>query len=293
VHPTPESRPWIVASLILVVASIGGVLWIGSHYWHEPDYWLVAIPGFGTAIGTIGLAGATFRLIQREGAERENTLLALKHSQTIAEQSQTAALEAARHRRDDRARLLRITHWQRIQTHLDALGADQAIQDGYYFDLPKDASRKLLIGQNFEVVPTDGHSMTATFNGFTVAGEKQIGIQPLSVPFGMPLKQSLARFTVERTVAEWLQIYEDRAKGEPGEEGHAWIRVDDPYNDGVTDSYEIVQGGCPFKKSPDIEGRWILDASGMTEWNMPQVVFHKLPMKRLYYISKSDNQPLG
>lgn len=61
----------------------------------------------------------------------------------------------------------------------------------------------------------------------------------------------------------------------------------------MIDSYEIVQGGCPLRKSPDIEGRWILDARGLTEWNMPQIVFGKRPMKRLYYISKIDNQPLG
>lgn len=293
VRLTPDSKPWIVAALILLVASLGGVVWIGFHYWHEPDYWLVAIPGFGTAIGTIGLAGATVRLIQREGAERENTLVALRHSQIIAEQSQTAALEAARHRRDDRARLLQITHWQGIRAHLDAYGADAITPDGHCFDLPKDANRKLLISQSFEVVPADGLPMTATFNGFFVGGKRQIDMQPLSVPFGIPQNRSVARFTVERTLVEWVQIYQERASGQPGEEGHAWIGVDDTFDDGVIDSYELVQGGCPLRKSPDIEGRWILDTAGTNEWNMPQIVFAKRPMTRRYYISKINNQPLG
>lgn len=89
-----------------------------------------------------------------------DTLVALKHSQTIAEQSQTAALEAARHRRDDRARLLRITHWQQIQTHLVAGDSNEAVQDNHCFDMPKDANKKLLVSRVFEVLPADGKPMT-------------------------------------------------------------------------------------------------------------------------------------
>jgi hypothetical protein len=292
VKSSPSSKPWLVAGLILIAISGGGALWIGLHYWHNPDYWLVAIPGFGTAVGTIALAGATFRLIQREGAERENTRVALEHSQTIAEQSQTAALEAARHRRDDRARLLRITPWQGIKTYLDTLENSALIKDGHHFDIPMDANQKLLVVQVFEVLPAGRVPMTATFNSFTIGGEKHIGMKALQVPLGWPHK-SLAWFSVERTVAEWVEIYQQRATRQLGDEGHAWVSVDDTFDDGVLDSYEVVQSGCPLKKSPDLEGRWILDATGTTDWNTPQVAFAPLPLRRLYYISKTANKALG
>ena len=264
----------------MIVTSGGGAIWIGLHYWHNPDYWLVAIPGFRNRCRHYALAGATFIPLDpargrrtREHPPGAGTLS--DHRGTVSDGRPGGLLV---HRRDDRARLLRITPWQGIQTYLDTLETSSSIGDGYHFDLPKDANRKLLVGQVFEVLPADGVPMTATFDGFTIFGEKHIGMNALQVPLGLPHNQSLAWFSVERTVTEWVEIYQQRSTGHPGDEGHAWVSVDDTFDDGVSTATNSCRADV-HSKSPDLEGRSILDATGTTAWNTPQVRLRPAALK--------------
>lgn len=274
---------FLTASVGILVVSVVALVVLGIHYWREADYWLVGIPGFGTAIGTIGLAGATFRLIQREDLDRTNTITALSHSQTMA-------TEAARARRDDRARLVRLSHFQQIKV-LPEPTSEKWFEDGVTFDMPVDASRKLCVQQYILVETADGEPMSVRMFGLQVYREPTNGAEPVRLPIGRHRDEfSLAAFVVERTVSEWVEIAKRREAGDGSDEGHASIIVDDGFDDGVSDTYDIVQGGCPLRPSPQRDGQWILDTG--YDGPMHRVGIAFLPMRRRYFVSKIGNEDL-
>lgn len=276
------------AAVAALAVSIIGLVVLGFRYWHQADYWLVAVPGFGTAIGTVGLAAATFRLLQRQDAEREMTLTALDHSQVMA-------TEAARQRRDARARLLRISAWQRIQAHLDSV-SDDGLKDGQTFDLPADGQRRLLVSQVFQILAADGEPMSVTLNGLVLHRKMQNGMETVRVPLtvGPGVGPSIAWFTVDRSVAEWVNVYQQRQAGDPGDEAYAYIGVDDGFDDGVVDTYLLMQAGCPIRPSGQRDGQWVLDLSGPdSRSGLRRIAFVERPMTRHYFLSKIGNQPLA
>lgn len=267
-----------VAAAVALVVVVAGVVVLGIHYWHEPEYWLVGVPGFFTAIGTVGLAGATFRLIQREGQDREMTMRALTHSQVMA-------TEAARHRRDDRARLIRISLWQRVRA---APGPDlgETLEDGTTFDMPLNANAKLCLWQTLRIESADGQPMTVRTNRLTVGGKRTYGLESVELPIlqGVRSGPSLATFMAERTIAEWVEIAEHRESGDGSDVAVAAVSVDDGFDDGVIDSYEIHFAGCPLRRSAERQGQWILDTG--YDGVAPRVVVDIRPMRRQYFISK-------
>ena len=276
----------LAAGIVLAVGSVIAVVILGFVYYDEPDYWLVGIPGFGTAVGTIGLAGATFRLIQRETADRDNTLTALRHSQTMA-------AEAARQRRDARARLIRISAWNAIRAFSNSnLDNEDLIENGTTFDMPGDANKSIFVNQVVRIEAADERPMSLHLNGLFVNGQLHRGMEPVRLPWNrLAGRESLARFTVARTVAEWVAIAEAREGGDPGDEQHAWIGVDDGFDDGVSDSYEMLLGGCPLRRSTTLTGQWILDIE-TDRAGYKRVGFDVRPMVRLYFLSKIGNQQL-
>jgi hypothetical protein len=279
-------RKFVVVSLCLLIISVTALVVLGFRYWHESEYWLVGVPGFGTAIGTIGLAAATFRLIQREDRNRQMTLTALAHSQVMA-------TEAARHRRDDRARLLRIALSGPVRAFPEGERADP-LKDDEVFDLPADANRKLILSQVLEVGALDGLPITIRPNGLHVHGRRTIGFESLELPYSVRPgpKDNRMWFTVDRAVKEWVEIAEKRERGDPGPEVVVTIGVDDGFDDGVIDAYNIILGGCPLRRSSDRDGQWYLDLRPEPS-GIPRIVVVVRPMVRHYFISKIGNQPLA
>jgi hypothetical protein len=281
-RPRANGHRLIIGSLVALVAASAALVLTGLHYWHQPEYWLVGIPGYFTAIGTVGLAGATFRLIQREGLDRAQTAEALAHSQVMA-------TEAARHRRDDRARQLRIAHYQgtRVSSTEDVRSI---VSEGATFDMPKDANTMLYVSQALTIDAADGGSIEIIPNGLWIQGKRTFGRETAVVPFAQS-GPSVAWFTAGRTVAEWVQVAESREAGQAGDELRATIGVNDNYDDGVVDTYEIVMGGCPLRRSPDREGQWIVD-TGYQPTGFKSVVVKPMPLRRSYFVSKRGNEPL-
>lgn len=292
-------RSWAIAGLGLVAVGVGSAVALGIRYVHESDYWLVGLPTIATALGTLALAGATFRLIQRESElfkreedERANTLEALRHSQTIAEQSQRSATEAARQRRDSRARLLHITPFAEPVLFQPAVNEDQPVANGTTFMMPRDADVELVVWSPWKLWAADEQPIKVRLNRLEYGGEPQIAFRDIIIaPDITGRGRDGFGLRVSRTLSEWVTIAAARENGDPGPEPYGTVSVDDGYDDGVIDTYNVIQAGCPIRRDPNTN-QWVV-AMGMDSPGIPHVLSQVMPMQRQYFVSKTGNQRLG
>ena len=270
--------------LIGLAASTVVLLVLGLKYGTEQDYWLVGVPTYLTAVGTVGLASATFILLRREDDDRKNTALALEHSAAIA-------LEAARSRRDARARLIQINLVGDPRVLTDRLENGERVPptEHTFFHLPADELRELTISQTVHIMSQDGREIEISPNGLELQNRETTIGRPMKVGNAETL---VCAYSSTRTVAEWIRIYEMRQSGDPGDENIATVGVADGFDDGTIDTYEIRQGGVPLKPDPNLYGRWTIDTSpGL--FGYPKFAVATYPLTRRYYVSKSRNEQLA
>jgi hypothetical protein len=215
--------------------------------------------------------------------ERESSEAALAASRTIA-------LEAARERRDARARRLHIDIVAEPQVlSPQVIGDAQTLVPGREFQRSRDDSVRILIRQEIRVLVVGDQRIWISAQNL-----RNPGLNESSSGWLLEAGHNYAfEFDTDRSLAEWAAIAEDRETTRGmGDYNVATIGVDDNFDDGVIDSYEVWLVGTPIVPVSDKQGAWVINMA-KTEYGYPPVVANRRPMKRRYYISKSNNEELS
>jgi hypothetical protein len=200
------------------------------------------------------------------------------------------ALEAARQRRDARTRSLQMDVIGQAQLLLyQRDDAPTPLADGHEFHLPRDGGKRIIVRQTLHLSVADGGRMWISVSpNLDVGGLLQNGDRWLI----MPGQQSIATvFDTERSVAQWVSITEARVSGGADDYDIGFIGVADPYDDGTIDAYELWKVGTPMVKVADREGIWLATMQSDTQY--PRVATDVRPVRRMYYVSKSENELLS
>ncbi|MFF1817196.1 hypothetical protein ACFVWG_07855 [Kribbella sp. NPDC058245] len=99
-------------------------------------------------------------------------------------------------------------------------------------------------------------------------------------------------FDVKRTIADWIKITESTPENPSLPAAEFVIGYNDPSDTGATDHYPILVGGSPLKPVPDELGAWTATSSAGDAVH-PQMTVTRMPRKRDYYLSKTENKKLG
>jgi hypothetical protein len=118
--------------------------------------------------------------------------------------------------------------------------------------------------------------------------------EPLPNPlqFG-PGERVTGKFSVVRSLAGWVQIYEEREAGRPSDEAVFDATYFDPADTGATDHWHVAVGGCPVERISELQGGWRLIAAPSSLSGKPGAMGVGSSIRqRAYWLSRTRNQPL-
>lgn len=98
-------------------------------------------------------------------------------------------------------------------------------------------------------------------------------------------KSTEGKFVVERTVAEWAAIDDQRASGDPGEPYRFEVTYIGPRDADIIEKTVVTLGGSLLEPVPDELGAWKLRGGG--GWELRSVV---QPSTRIYYKSRTNDE---
>lgn len=155
--------------------------------------------------------------------------------------------------------------------------------------MPRDQSRQIMVRTEITVINDSlGHVQMTT--SLLVDGDDEPLPNPLR--FG-PGERVTGKFSVVRSLAEWVRIYEQREAGQPGDEAVFDATYLDPSDTGATDHWHVAVGGCPVERISDLQGGWQLIAAPSALSGKPWGMGVGSSIRqRTYWLSKTRNQPL-
>ncbi|MCO4253627.1 hypothetical protein [Pseudarthrobacter raffinosi] len=153
------------------------------------------------------------------------------------------------------------------------------------FILPRDQNLRVLIRLDISVINDGPGAAHFRFSETLTNGEESIRETVLGP--GESLSGYL--YQVERTVQEWIDIYNQRRRGNSIEHQFTVTSVS-PMDTGAFDTARIACGGCILEPVPSMDGHWRLladhkgseDGLGTGAW----------PIERKYFLSRSANKVL-
>ena len=275
------SLDWLAIGSIATAVSAAVIAYQSVQTKRAAD---AAVDAQAVAQAALTVSQNTLALAERENQANEAGLRA----------SRTVAFEAAKQRRDLRARLIDIDVIGDPSIHerppsgasVPPFGGLVPIAQGNEYHLPRDADRYLFLRQELHLRSTDGNPIwIGPWGNLTIEGLARNADDLL-----LGAATVACQLYTRRTVAEWVRIAEEREQGQPGSHDKAGIRVMDAHDDGTIDQYELQVSGTPLKRVPNRQGVWVVDTG--SDNGYPTIVTKLQPMLRRYWISKSRNEEL-
>lgn len=173
------------------------------------------------------------------------------------------------------------------------LGAPQRHVGAEPFRLPRDASRRLILRVHVSLTNESDVTVDVGLSQTLYRDDEEGRRIPLPAEIQLAPRQSAGAVyvDVERTVEEWVAIYEQRAStGGGGADFEFVATYVSPFDTGAVDRHRIVIGGTILEPVDDQVGAWRLIANpspnlltgaiGSTGWRTQ-------PTVRTYYVSRS------
>jgi hypothetical protein len=155
--------------------------------------------------------------------------------------------------------------------------------------LPRDQKTRILVRTPVTVInESDAHIQLELLGMSDGSGKRVTG--STSLP---PGSRTSAYAVVDRTLAEWVDVYNARKLGGPGDDGISAVAFNTPSDTGAIDRWAIHLGGTVVEPVPDMEGAWrLIETPDRLSGKPGAVGVGAVLRDRTYYLSKSRNQQL-
>lgn len=151
------------------------------------------------------------------------------------------------------------------------------------FILPRDKDLRILVRLDITVINDGPGAAQFRFNELLTNGEDQLR-EAVLLP-GETLSGYL--YHVERTVQEWIEIYNQRTMGSSVVHEFTVTSVS-PMDTGALDTARVDCGGTILEPAPSMEGHWkLVEPKGEDSLSIGT-----RPIQRRYYLSLRDNKLL-
>lgn len=266
--------------------------------------WGAIATGAGSAVSAATLIFIAFQTkATRSAAEAtsDQARIAAK-ALTVAErdhaQSQFLAREAVKARIDSQMPRILLSvddrvDWPPLVPSGYYLGSPQRHISAEPFRMPRDANLRLILRVHVSLTNESDVTVDIRLSQPLYRDNEEGQRIPIQGEIQLAPRQSAGQvyIDVERSVAEWVEIYQERDRTRAGGEEYEFIATYvSPFDTGAIDRHRIVVGGTILRPVPDQDGAWSLisdpnpnlltGAIGATAWQA-------MPTTRTYYLSRT------
>lgn len=222
---------------------------------------------------------------------------AVRAASEALELTREQAAEAVRARIDEAMPRIAVTapdepEWPPLEPSGSIGGEPQPLTfglDGSPMHMPRDKARMITVRVEVLVINDSDAHVVVNCPGLVDQKLSPLGavrLEPNGVLRG-------AWFAVTHSLEDWITVYRARQSGTPLRPTSGRVYYLDPADTGATDSWEIAIDGCPIEPVEDREGMWrIIGAPLPLSGRLGAMGVGPILRERLYYLSKSRNQPL-
>jgi hypothetical protein len=246
---------------------------------------------------------ATREAAEATTAQAEIAAKALAVAERDHAQSQFLAIEAVKARIDSQMpRVLlsvenRVT-WPPLEPSAFYLGAPQPHASAEPFRMPRDANKRLILRVYLSLTNESDTTVDIRLSRALYRDDEQEQRVALPLEIQLASRQSAGEvyLDVERSVAEWVAIYDERDRtGGGGQEYEFIATYISPLDTGAIDRHRVLIGGTVLEPVSDQVGAWQLIGKpnpSVLTGAIGSVGWHTLPTTRNYYLSRAMDMQL-
>lgn len=191
-----------------------------------------------------------------------------------------------------------VVTWPPLVPSTVHLGSPQPHTSSEPFRLPRDGGRRLILRVHVSLTNESDSTVDVKLSSPLYRDNDDGQRIPLPSEMQLAPRQSAGEvyIDVERSVDEWVAIYEQRRAGEPGDEFEFTATYISPFDTGAIDRHRVVVGGTLVEPMPDQDAAWRVIGNpnpNLLTGAIGSVAWVTQPTTRTYYLSRTNGIELG